>query len=400
MPEPGTKAPDRRRILCVLIAAVLFLTLGSCAIQNRVERQRVRDLLQAHASAPCAETTARILRALRNNQFGTREGNRVLASVITPKVSTREAYAADRKIFVAIEHPHRSEQFSLTSVNLSLNGRKHAMTLGKTGGGNIHVGWRDRSVVIHGGWHGTLLGAAAHNVPPGQYQAELTLSYEMRRYRKGFHVDWGPVRRLWNTPMPDPAWAPVKMRTPYKCDVKVPFTLTIKPSAELQKVQQKTGAEVDKTMRQGFKHVPCAPGEEGPMLMERGGRRFLIRSGGIDIGPLPEHVAFRVLLRDEKEVLHRLVMRERSSCLVFAPVQTWPCDILLHAGEQARFSPRSWIGSNALKNCAALGSHHLALVFEPAPDIAYMDPRIDTVWGGAVEIPVTVEVKPSPSSAK
>jgi len=399
--EPVRKARFRGRAPVVFASVVFFPLLGLCAIACSTSEPTLKDLLRAHATAPSEETARRLFKALHNNRFGTREGSRALASVIMPKVIAREEYAAGRKIFLAIEHAYRSETFSLSAAHLGINGKTCEATLMERTPGVIPPLWLSQTSPHHEVWidsarGGTVLAAIAHGLLPGQYQAGLTLSYEIPRYGKTLKVEWDPVRKLWNIPVPDATWVRARKSTPYKCDIKLPLSLTIKPAADVKKVQLKRGPQLDRAMRERFKCVAGDSARKLHLVGHFGDYGILVSPKRIEIGTLPEAVAFRVFLRDEKGTRHRLMMPRTASCAL-PPVRTSPVDILLRAGEKATLSSRLWaFFEPVMNNYKAPGTYRFTLVFEPDPDIAYMDPRIDSIWGGTLEFPLAMTIERRP----
>jgi len=225
----------------------------------------------------------------------------------------------------------------------------------------------------------------------------LTLSYEMPRYGKTLKVEWDPVRKLWNIPAPDATWVRARKSTPYKCDIALPLRLTIKPAADVKKVQLKRSPDLDRAMRECFK---CVAGDSARKLHpigHFGDYGILVSPRRIEIGPVPEAVAFRVFLRDEKGTRHRLMMPRMISCSAVGPVRTSPVDILLRAGEKTTLSSHLWaFFEPVMNNYKAPGTYRFTLIFEPARDIAYMDPRIDGIWGGTLEFPLAMTIERRP----
>jgi len=372
---------------CLLFATAL-IAIGGCAHSPE------RELIEAYERHPSGETTNAVVETMAEGRFSRRDGNRALKLLVTPRVTARPTHRTDRDVSLLIEHPYCPEKLRLDSGTLMVGDAENKLVFGARPCLPFRRGPGHSSLSSSS----DLIARASVRLPEGRHDARIVLSYAFRyrtRERK-LKVDWGPVRKLMNIPMPDISWPKRVRRKSYTCDVTLPLTLEVRPPAFAPDVALRRDEALDAKMKECItaRVYPDAANVQPSHVVESGEWRWAVALHGISIRALPESVAFRVYCIDEHGQRRPLPSFYGISCAV--PIlNPDPITIILRAHEQAdlRIDPILF-NETFRETCESEGRHRLTLVLEPDPEAAWRDPAVEAIWGGSIELPFDVWVTP------
>ncbi len=356
----------------LLIAVILLGVAGAVAPPiRRTMRHRGVEAALARFEASPSHKGADALARLLSEGIATREkGERILKTVLCPRITMRSAYPPGRSPFLFVQIPFcmRVPHTTISwNQGLRIDGR--GGNYGHSGGEIFQVWPRFESL---------------YPAPrePGLYDAEVCCEYTVSRITVEGKWRWAPrLKALPRSLLPHRMITKVHPRhkvPDYTCRFSVPVRFTVVEEHEAEKIDLLSNTELDERVCKAF--TVDSNSLSGTYSTPAGRRRY---TGGtiIKYSVLPLAVAFKPTLRlaNGEEIARRDERRERRE---------W---YRVRAGTSGEFfvAPPTFPVEEP-------GEYNATLILTPDLDSAYDDPAIKAIWGGTLEFPIrfTIAVEP------
>jgi hypothetical protein len=346
-------------LLGAVIGTIVLYLVITPAIQNwRVERAISR--FEAKPSRALADVLVDLLKA---HAASDDQGKMALALLLRPNAVTRESYPTGRIVMVSLEQPF-------------------ALNFGK-------VFWQERTISINDmpgvrfpGLGDPVaqkpyLGAAGVYEQPGVYPVKIRIQWAMGIERAGrldaiihrLHSVLPQLKSLLKNPS-----GRTSART-YECDFTMTVEIKVVAEDEAEQIRMTSSPDLDQAMKAVFTtaYLPHMT-----RYSTASGDRWVSTPGAIMYTNLPVAAAFNVALRlpDGRQIT------ELSTHVA-------------RAGDSGGVSIPFWDLSRKPP-----GRYEATLVLTPAPDAAYRDPAIKTVWNGTLELPISCYVDANTPSSR
>ena len=352
---------------------VWLLVGAGCAAVPAYVRPVVRSWQAERAIArfeagPSQAGADRLLGLLTKERATAAQGSRILKLLLWPKVTTRPAYPDSETARVALETPFR--------LNIP-NGRIEIQR-GVWSGEKHWFNWPGRATSKLTP-SAELLSPCPGDMGPGIYHPEIHYQCQFTKSRGGVSF-WSRLRQRLGRRFLRRSLgiAPARFEKTYDRHFTVPLTVRIAETGAAEKLQAVSNPRLDKTMRDAFATRPV---QSHGVYFTSSGRRHCVRSTEIVCQALPVAIAFKLFLRLPDS--HELPQGGAKG----------PQKIRLRADTSGRFVVQA--GPFGLEQP---GEYTGTLILRPAPDYAYEDPAIKTIWSGTLEFPISFTISKEPNS--
>jgi hypothetical protein len=373
-----------RRLWVWLLAVVALAAVAAIWIflPPRIRWRQVEEAIRQSETAPSQGAADRLAILLNQGYPTPEQGERILASLFRPQVTTRRTYPAGRCPTVALQLP-----FSVRRTDTSLVFEESFGTEGESTEPTLQgVGH-----YLEGAYR---LVDLDHRLRDGETcKAQI-------RYHIGFHAP-GRCNPLLRNSIVRAVVRDVVTRfsytygarilapksKEYECDFAVPVSLIGATEGAEEKIDLVSNSQLD-ALRSAF--VSHSETWMGRRYRTNGGSLYC--QGGVTITypSLPLAVAFKAVLRlpDGQEIPPPYKVAE--------PLRA-------RAGAAGEFSMNiaDFVAPGAAGKTAPWvpGAYTGTLVLRPDPRLAYDDPAIDAIWDGTLEFPIGFTVTAEPKGS-
>jgi hypothetical protein len=365
----------RRRRIVVGVGLAALALVGLWHGWRAYSNWRVERLIARFATAPDQATADTLCELLDNQRVSQEVGNRILEMLTKPKVEVRDPHpAGEKRLWVAHTLP-----CDLALRKLLLD-RKVTVPPAEreywSGGGDGRRPW-DFDIDIGGSADGRhCLDTPGTYWVTEQWRIALiqTPAYSLHERVRGWGF-WARSGFRWRPIFINSTYNPVAT---YACRFDVTLMAEVAPVSECERIQLRTDATLDGTMRKAFTflHDERLTGSEDRWV------RWSIDISGAPF--MPENVAFRGAFRPDGG----------GPTLDLGPLFAW-----------RRGSPHELQFASMFADLTfdplPVGKHQGTLILAPDPVVALRLAGVKEIWGGTLEFPVelTIEEKAIPGKA-
>jgi hypothetical protein len=349
-----------RRMFLWLLATIVVLFALEKVVGPVIPSWRVERAIARFQTAPSQVHAARLVRLLEAHAATERQGKRALSLLLRPDIVMRETYPIGQIVMVHLEQPFApdSDLILWQEETISIDGRKGPSRVSSAG----PIDQRPCPA-----WLGV-------HQQPGTYPAQIHVQGTLGIERAGGGaVIVRYLHRIlpWLVPRSTRGgWRPART---YEYDLTVATEVTIVAKDRAEQVAVTSSPDLDQAMRAAFSSASsrnCIAQYSTPS-----GDRWIRGFGQITYQNLPTAVAFKVAV--DLPDGHRI---EETT--------TGPKQVSARAGDSGVFTvyPSEFI------RLEQPGRYDATLILTPAPDYAYRDPAIKTVWNGTLELPISFKI--------
>ena len=421
---PRRTGARRRLRRAIWLLALCAAAAGAFFAWDRLARPwmgrwEVERMMARYAESPDQATADRLVEKLVLREVDAELGNRILALLVTPEIITRSAYRSDRPVMIATEYPCVIGYLAGADARYDL-----WAWVGPEPPGDLALWLRNWQRAVAGdenveafrgfrpGHMGPLRGSGDWNVFQGGIRGETHVlrnaDGEPKPLPVGTHeatvlvtcaVMCPSVERRWQWPSSGGAirkWIPSRVTlvaplvtqtappgsvgwlgpADYHCQVKLPVTIRVAEPGGEEKIELRTGPELDKTVRQALK---VESGSDGGVP-----RSILHVKVAVDGTRAPENVFFRAVCRSRPPQSDGDPASDKTiEMSAWTGPQTHR--VFWFRGPYAVHERSETFYGLAGPGPGTYRSH---IVLTPDVDAAWPDPRIKTLYGGTVELPI------------
>lgn len=348
----------------LLIAVILLSVAGALAppIKRTMRHRGVEAALARFEASPSHKGADELARLLSEGIATREQGERILKTVLCPRITMRSAYPLGQLPFLFVDTPFSMRvPHTTVSWNAGLRVDGRGGNYGRSGGETFQIFPRFESL---------------YPAPqePGLYDAEVCCEYTVSRRRVKGKWRWAPrPDALPRSLLPRRIVTrvhPLHKAPDYTCRFSIPVRFTVVEEHEAEKIDLLSNTELDERVCKAF--TMDSNNLSGTYSTPAGRRRY---TGGtiIKYSVLPLAVAFKPTLRlaNGEEIARR---DERAE---------WRIWYRVRAGTSGEFfvAPPTF-------PVEAPGEYNATLILTPDLDSAYDDPAIKAIWDGTLELPV------------
>jgi len=243
----NVKRTERWKTLVIFVAPILLL--GAAAVIFGLQED-VDSLLRHYTDSPDAQTAGKLVKIVEVGEVGNDVQQRIMQTLLTPKVYTRPAYRAGSPVGIAIWIP---QPLCLDTMKVTPS--------------------RPEFNIASGRWS-YMQGSTLDNYPvvldlgladklPGTYTVNVSYSYRFER------VAWLRTRWYWPNGMkvggrryflPRKVWNVESFQAPafaFSCSFDLPVTVTLTDAESVKTFDVKRDDELGKRMKQAFRVPSC-----------------------------------------------------------------------------------------------------------------------------------------------
>ncbi len=347
----------KKRMLIFGVGCCLALAVAYVA--SNLREWRAASLLREFGAAPTQQLADKLAGHIDGHTVSFGLGNEILREFVTPVVKARAGYPVGRlaRVSVALRFP----------VNLPHMDVKSASRIDVAGGLQDNFFYRAKSAFS--GEPQTVIIVVPSQT--GTHGAVLNFSYELVPKRRKTKWVWPSPRSfpLNLIPASDDADVPAA----YECSISAPLDLNVVPEGEAVAVRLLTDPGLDATMRAVVTAEPKTLPQAFRCSYETpSGRRQSSDALAVTWNNAPLEAVFRVSFRPDN-----------------GPERTLADSLWIRKGT---LPTGRWLGASDF-TIEQIGDVNGIVVFKPDPDAAFDDPKIDEIWGGTLEFPMTVHVE-------
>ena len=344
------KRQRKRRILLkvlLVIVAIISLQCLWLLVAPHIRSWQAERAIAWFEADPSQARVEALITALEAHKATAEQGSRIVALLFRPKVVMRESYSVGRPVALALESPYEVE---------FQNAIWEQMDVSLADGSDIRSNRLPRApLYLH----------TTGYTEPGTYPLKLRWRYAVGLQRgKRSSPRGGKVRAAlqWiRTVVRAATSAKWKPASTYECDLTIQADAHVVGAGEADEIALQSEPELDKVMRAAVIRSPGRAASASALILSLHYR---------DI-PLAMSFACSLRLADGREI----------------PWRGWHADKLrARAGSSGVF--RVSVGDFGYYTP---GRDAGTIVLKPDPELACLDPAIDTIWGVTLEYPIIVE---------
>jgi len=330
-------------VVTIVLAAAAILGYIFVLVPARA-RQEAERLMKRYAAAPDQQTANRLIELLCKRRVPKEQGDRIFELLLTPRVEVRSAYRSDRPVFIAVG---RASDLSFRDCSLRI---RHDL---RAGGESLYKGSSGGNHLSPGPFYEGVSWAASGDgrvVPvdgPGTYTVNVVREYELHEGGVLLH----------------------------SCAFDIPVTIHVLDPEHAEHVAVLSAPALDAKMKAAM--TLTTQSAEETYSTPSGEYTADIGCWIVATSP-PENAAFRCSYRDDAgftKPFPEFTVLARSGTAVGAGLLP------------------SWGSMLPIRELQLETGHYKGvIILETDEEIAYRDPAMKTIWGGALEFPIEFEV--------